>query len=79
MTDVEAVVTDFAASERAGRRNALPDISSTGSSSVDLSHKLSQLSLSTDSSQEGEGTEGKAPASEPPPKPPENQETSNAS
>uniref|UniRef100_A0A8C0Z8W0 Uncharacterized protein n=1 Tax=Cyanistes caeruleus TaxID=156563 RepID=A0A8C0Z8W0_CYACU len=26
MTDVEPVVTDFAASGRAGRRNALPDI-----------------------------------------------------
>uniref|UniRef100_A0A8C0IXV7 cAMP-dependent protein kinase inhibitor beta n=1 Tax=Chelonoidis abingdonii TaxID=106734 RepID=A0A8C0IXV7_CHEAB len=26
MTDVEPVVTDFASSGRAGRRNALPDI-----------------------------------------------------
>ncbi|KAH0622270.1 hypothetical protein JD844_024426 [Phrynosoma platyrhinos] len=55
MTDVEPVVTDFAASGRAGRRNALPDIlgSSAGAGTSDLPHKLAELSMS-----EGEGAEG---------------------
>lgn len=48
MTDVEPVVTDFAASGRAGRRNALPDIlgSSAGAGTSDLPHKLAELSIS---------------------------------
>lgn len=48
MTDVEPVVTDFAASGRAGRRNALPDIlgSSAGAGTSDLPHKLAELSVS---------------------------------
>lgn len=48
MTDVEPVVTDFAASGRAGRRNALPDIlgSSAGAATSDLPHKLAELSMS---------------------------------
>ncbi|XP_020649762.1 cAMP-dependent protein kinase inhibitor beta [Pogona vitticeps] len=55
MTDVEPVITDFAASGRAGRRNALPDIlgSSAGAGTSDLPHKLAELSMS-----EGEGAEG---------------------
>ncbi|XP_008118317.1 cAMP-dependent protein kinase inhibitor beta isoform X3 [Anolis carolinensis] len=55
MTDVEPVVTDFAASGRAGRRNALPDIlgSSAGAGTSDLPHKLAELSMS-----EAEGAEG---------------------
>uniref|UniRef100_A0A8B9ZDE0 cAMP-dependent protein kinase inhibitor beta n=1 Tax=Buteo japonicus TaxID=224669 RepID=A0A8B9ZDE0_9AVES len=46
MTDVEPVVTDFAASGRAGRRNALPDIlgSPAGAGTSDLPHKLAELS-----------------------------------
>ncbi|XP_039199475.1 cAMP-dependent protein kinase inhibitor beta [Crotalus tigris] len=53
MTDVEPVVTDFAASGRAGRRNALPDIlgSSAGTGTSELPHKLAGLSMS-------EGAEG---------------------
>ncbi|KAM6460421.1 cAMP-dependent protein kinase inhibitor beta isoform 1-T4 [Liasis olivaceus] len=48
MTDVEPVVTDFAASGRAGRRNALPDIlgSSAGAGTSELPHKLAELSMS---------------------------------
>uniref|UniRef100_A0A8D0GR21 cAMP-dependent protein kinase inhibitor n=1 Tax=Sphenodon punctatus TaxID=8508 RepID=A0A8D0GR21_SPHPU len=48
MTDVEPVVTDFAASGRAGRRNALPDIlgSPAGAGTSDLPHKLAELSVS---------------------------------
>lgn len=48
MTDVEPVVTDFAASGRAGRRNALPDIlgSPAGAGTSDLPHKLAELSIS---------------------------------
>lgn len=47
MTDVEPVVTDFAASGRAGRRNALPDIlgSPAGAGTSDLPHKLAELSV----------------------------------
>lgn len=47
MTDVESVISSFAASARAGRRNALPDIQSpaaTGGSS-DLPLKLEALSM----------------------------------
>uniref|UniRef100_A0A8C2TBF5 Fatty acid binding protein 7 n=1 Tax=Coturnix japonica TaxID=93934 RepID=A0A8C2TBF5_COTJA len=48
MTDVEPLVTDFAASGRAGRRNALPDIlgSPAGAGTSDLPHKLAELSVS---------------------------------
>ncbi|XP_053139893.1 cAMP-dependent protein kinase inhibitor beta [Hemicordylus capensis] len=55
MTDVEPVVTDFAASGRAGRRNALPDIlgSSAGAGTSDLPHKLAELSMSEDEGAEG--------------------------
>ncbi|XP_041044709.1 cAMP-dependent protein kinase inhibitor beta [Carcharodon carcharias] len=76
MTDVEPGVTDFVSSGRAGRRNALPDIlgSPSGANSADLSHKLSELSVSTD-----EGAEGKTSPSEAPPKPPELEEKSSTS
>ncbi|XP_051020364.1 cAMP-dependent protein kinase inhibitor beta isoform X2 [Acomys russatus] len=50
MTDVESVISNFAASARAGRRNALPDIQSsvaTGGSS-DLPLKLGALSVKED-------------------------------
>ncbi|XP_025960934.1 cAMP-dependent protein kinase inhibitor beta [Dromaius novaehollandiae] len=55
MTDVEPVVTDFAASGRAGRRNALPDIlgSPAGAGTSDLPHKLAELSVSEDEGAEG--------------------------
>ncbi|XP_030412075.1 cAMP-dependent protein kinase inhibitor beta [Gopherus evgoodei] len=57
MTDVEPVVTDFAASGRAGRRNALPDIlgspAEVGAGSSDLPHKLAELSVSKDEEAEG--------------------------
>lgn len=48
MTDVEPLVTDFAASGRSGRRNALPDIlgSPAGAGTSDLPHKLAELSVS---------------------------------
>lgn len=49
MTDVEPVVTDFAASGRAGRRNALPDIlgsSAAGAGTSELPLKLAELSMS---------------------------------
>ncbi|XP_039604346.1 cAMP-dependent protein kinase inhibitor beta isoform X1 [Polypterus senegalus] len=47
MTDVEPVVTDFAASGRTGRRNALPDIlgSPAGVGTSELPHKLAELSV----------------------------------
>ncbi|KAM6186476.1 cAMP-dependent protein kinase inhibitor beta [Rhynchocyon petersi] len=52
MTDVESVVTDFASSARAGRRNALPDIQSSaaagGTSDSDLPEKLEALSMKED-------------------------------
>uniref|UniRef100_A0A803T9D6 cAMP-dependent protein kinase inhibitor beta n=1 Tax=Anolis carolinensis TaxID=28377 RepID=A0A803T9D6_ANOCA len=67
MTDVEPVVTDFAASGRAGRRNALPDIlgSSAGAGTSDLPHKLAELSMSEEASSSGttmenQETEGKS-------------------
>ncbi|XP_015714276.1 cAMP-dependent protein kinase inhibitor beta isoform X1 [Coturnix japonica] len=55
MTDVEPLVTDFAASGRAGRRNALPDIlgSPAGAGTSDLPHKLAELSVSEGSTYEG--------------------------
>ncbi|XP_067402775.1 cAMP-dependent protein kinase inhibitor beta [Emydura macquarii macquarii] len=59
MTDVEPVITDFAASGRAGRRNALPDIlgspagAAAGAGTSDLPHKLAELSVSKDEEAEG--------------------------
>ncbi|KYO18934.1 cAMP-dependent protein kinase inhibitor beta [Alligator mississippiensis] len=55
MTDVEPVVTDFAASGRAGRRNALPDIlgSPAGAGTSDLPHKLAELAVTEDERAEG--------------------------
>uniref|UniRef100_A0A8C1D6M4 Uncharacterized protein n=1 Tax=Cyprinus carpio carpio TaxID=630221 RepID=A0A8C1D6M4_CYPCA len=46
MTDVEPVVSDFAATGRTGRRNALPDIlgSTAGPGAADLPDKLAELS-----------------------------------
>ncbi|XP_040584127.1 cAMP-dependent protein kinase inhibitor beta isoform X1 [Mesocricetus auratus] len=50
MTDVESVISAFASSARAGRRNALPDIqtaAATGGAS-DLPLKLEALSMKED-------------------------------
>ncbi|XP_049756146.1 cAMP-dependent protein kinase inhibitor beta isoform X2 [Elephas maximus indicus] len=58
MTDVESVVTSFASSARAGRRNALPDIQSsaaTGGTS-DLPAKLEALSMKEDVKKKDEET-----------------------
>ncbi|XP_036437999.1 cAMP-dependent protein kinase inhibitor beta [Colossoma macropomum] len=58
MTDVEPVVTDFAATGRTGRRNAMPDIlgSTAGPGAADLPNKLAELSVGDDGGQEGEGS-----------------------
>lgn len=58
MTDVEPVVTDFAATGRTGRRNAMPDIlgSNAGPGAADLPNKLAELSVGDDGEQEGEGS-----------------------
>ncbi|XP_031202447.1 cAMP-dependent protein kinase inhibitor beta isoform X2 [Mastomys coucha] len=56
MTDVESVITSFASSARAGRRNALPDIQSslaTGGSS-DLPLKLEALAMKEDANMKNE-------------------------
>ncbi|XP_051501400.1 uncharacterized protein LOC127410264 isoform X1 [Myxocyprinus asiaticus] len=47
MTDVEPVVSDFAATGRTGRRNALPDIlgSTAGPGASDLPDKLAEVSV----------------------------------
>uniref|UniRef100_A0A672S5G4 cAMP-dependent protein kinase inhibitor beta n=1 Tax=Sinocyclocheilus grahami TaxID=75366 RepID=A0A672S5G4_SINGR len=47
MTDVEPVVSDFEATGRTGRRNALPDIlgSTDGPGAADLPDKLAELSV----------------------------------
>lgn len=47
MTDVETVVTDFAATGRTGRRNAMPDIlgSNAGPEAADLPNKLADLTV----------------------------------
>lgn len=44
---MEPVVSDFAATGRTGRRNALPDIlgSTAGSGAADLPDKLAELSV----------------------------------
>nr|XP_014340739.1 PREDICTED: cAMP-dependent protein kinase inhibitor beta [Latimeria chalumnae]XP_014340740.1 PREDICTED: cAMP-dependent protein kinase inhibitor beta [Latimeria chalumnae]XP_014340741.1 PREDICTED: cAMP-dependent protein kinase inhibitor beta [Latimeria chalumnae]XP_014340742.1 PREDICTED: cAMP-dependent protein kinase inhibitor beta [Latimeria chalumnae]XP_014340744.1 PREDICTED: cAMP-dependent protein kinase inhibitor beta [Latimeria chalumnae]XP_014340745.1 PREDICTED: cAMP-dependent protein k len=71
MTDVEPVITDFAATGRTGRRNALPDIlgSPAGDGTSDLPHKLSELSVTSDEGAEGGGT----PSTETPPEPQESE------
>ncbi|KAL4649113.1 cAMP-dependent protein kinase inhibitor beta [Arapaima gigas] len=63
MTDVEPVVTDFAATGRTGRRNALPDIlgSSTGVGAADLPQKLAELAVSDDGDAPGEGSSSDTP------------------
>ncbi|KAJ8355928.1 hypothetical protein SKAU_G00187220 [Synaphobranchus kaupii] len=65
MTDVEPVVTDFAATGRTGRRNALPDIlgSNAGAGTADLPDKLAQLTVGDDSEQGGEGSAAEASGS----------------
>ncbi|XP_077145574.1 cAMP-dependent protein kinase inhibitor beta-like [Ranitomeya variabilis] len=68
MTDVEPVVTDFAASGRSGRRNALPDIlgSPAGGETSDLPQKLAELCVSQDEgAEEGGTTSGETPAETP--------------
>uniref|UniRef100_UPI00358F5C1E cAMP-dependent protein kinase inhibitor alpha-like n=1 Tax=Myxine glutinosa TaxID=7769 RepID=UPI00358F5C1E len=46
MTHMEPIVSDFAASGRSGRRNALPDIlSSSGKHPAELPLKFSDLSV----------------------------------
>lgn len=47
MTDVEATATSFTSSSRTGRRNALPDIRSSGASSeaLELPEQLQTLSV----------------------------------
>ncbi|XP_028820680.1 cAMP-dependent protein kinase inhibitor beta-like [Denticeps clupeoides] len=69
MTEVEPVL-DFAASGRAGRRNALPDIlgSPAGVSPSDLPLKLGELAL-TDGPRDAQ-----SPTSEEAPPPPEGSE-----
>lgn len=58
MTDVEPVVSDFAATGRTGRRNALPDIlgSTAGPGAGDLPNKLAELSVGDDGEQGGESS-----------------------
>ncbi|KAJ8009016.1 hypothetical protein DPEC_G00084460 [Dallia pectoralis] len=63
MTDVEPVVTDFAATGRTGRRNAVPDIAGAGPS--DLSDKLAELSVIEDVVEEDEGSSSGSPATSP--------------
>ncbi|XP_032744847.1 cAMP-dependent protein kinase inhibitor beta isoform X1 [Rattus rattus] len=56
MTDVESVISSFASSARAGRRNALPDIQSslaTGGS-PDLALKLEALAVKEDAKMKNE-------------------------
>ncbi|KAK2864279.1 hypothetical protein Q7C36_003433 [Tachysurus vachellii] len=58
MTDVETVVTDFAATGRTGRRNAMPDIlgSNAGAEAADLPNKLADLAVGDDAEHGGEGS-----------------------
>ncbi|KAL0967390.1 hypothetical protein UPYG_G00251620 [Umbra pygmaea] len=63
MTDVEPVVTDFAATGRTGRRNAVPDI--VGAGPADLSDKLAELSVIEDVVGEGEGLSSESPPKSP--------------
>ncbi|XP_055740787.1 cAMP-dependent protein kinase inhibitor beta [Salvelinus fontinalis] len=62
MTDVEPVVTDFAATGRTGRRNAVPDIVEAGP--ADLSDKLAELSV-VDDGEGGEGSSSGSPTKSP--------------
>ncbi|XP_051732198.1 cAMP-dependent protein kinase inhibitor beta [Ctenopharyngodon idella] len=66
MTDVEPVVTDFAATGRTGRRNALPDIlgSTAGPGAADLPDKLAELSVGDDGEQGGESSSSADPPKE---------------
>ncbi|XP_062406726.1 cAMP-dependent protein kinase inhibitor beta [Sardina pilchardus] len=66
MTDVEPVVTDFAATGRTGRRNAMPDIlgANTGDGATDLQEKLAELSVSDDGNEGGEGSSSCNPPKE---------------
>lgn len=66
MTDVEPVVSDFAATGRTGRRNALPDIlgSTAGSGATDLPNKLAELSVGDDGEQGGESSSSSDPPKE---------------
>ncbi|XP_051951972.1 cAMP-dependent protein kinase inhibitor beta-like [Xyrauchen texanus] len=63
MTDVEPVVSDFAATGRTGRRNALPDIlgSTAGPGASDLPDKLAEVSVTDDGEQEGESSSSADP------------------
>ncbi|XP_010881296.1 cAMP-dependent protein kinase inhibitor beta [Esox lucius] len=63
MTDVEPVVTDFAATGRTGRRNAVPDI--VGAGPDDMSDKLAELSVIDDVEEEGEGSSSGSPTKSP--------------
>ncbi|XP_048841807.1 cAMP-dependent protein kinase inhibitor beta [Brienomyrus brachyistius] len=67
MTDVEPVVTDFAATGRTGRRNALPDIlgSASGAGSSDLPEKLAELSVSENDEDPVEDSSSSASTSPP--------------
>ncbi|XP_030626481.1 cAMP-dependent protein kinase inhibitor beta [Chanos chanos] len=67
MTDVEPVVTDFAATGRTGRRNALPDIlgSSTGAGAADLPDKLAELAVGDNGQLEGESSSSSEPPKDP--------------
>ncbi|KAM9666936.1 cAMP-dependent protein kinase inhibitor beta isoform 1-T1 [Trichechus inunguis] len=58
MTDVESVVTSFASSARAGRRNALPDIQSSAATgrTSDLPAKLEALNMKEDVKKKDEET-----------------------
>ncbi|KAI7799457.1 cAMP-dependent protein kinase inhibitor beta [Triplophysa rosa] len=66
MTDVEPVVSDFAATGRTGRRNALPDIlgSTAGRGADDLPNKLAELSVGDDGEQGGESSSSSDPPKE---------------
>lgn len=58
MTDVESGITSFAASARAGRRNAIPDIQGSASKGglSELPLKMENLSLKKDVKKEDEET-----------------------
>ncbi|XP_018925577.1 cAMP-dependent protein kinase inhibitor beta-like [Cyprinus carpio] len=66
MTDVEPVVSDFEATGRTGRRNALPDIlgSTAGPGAADLPDKLAELSVGDDGEQGGESSSSSDPPKE---------------
>ncbi|KAF7690500.1 cAMP-dependent protein kinase inhibitor beta [Silurus meridionalis] len=66
MTDVETVVTDFAATGRTGRRNAMPDIldPNAGPEAADLPNKLADLSVGDDAENGGEGSSSSDPVTD---------------